>query len=100
MADYVGQNCDDWVIVKKELLRAVDNNTRDLFSIRNPNSKKHLLNDFEKEVMEYWKTLTNVELSLSDTKLHDVEYVYNTKGWGLQKFNKERTERRGAQTSR
>lgn len=100
MADYVGQECDDWITVKKELLRVVDNHSRDHFSIRNPNSKKHLLNDFEKEVIGYWKTLTDRELSVPATKLHDTDYVYNAKGWGLQKFNKERTERRVKQTGR
>jgi len=57
---------DDWIIIKKELLKQLPPNLRMLFSRRDEKTKKHSLNIFEKDVIEYWKRLTGITLIIKD----------------------------------
>jgi hypothetical protein len=57
---------DDWIIIKKELLKQLPPNLRMLFSRRDEKTKKHSLNMFEKEIIDYWKRLTGITLIIKD----------------------------------
>lgn len=81
---------EDWLAVKKEILWLLTNEYRHYFSRRHYSTKKHSLNDFEKLVIEYWKTETGKELRISDNLIHNPEWVRHRRGWGLKKYNKER----------
>lgn len=54
---YAG-HVDDWITIKKELLRALTPETRTLFSTRDPITKKQRTNDFERHVAEHWSEMT------------------------------------------
>jgi gamma-glutamyl phosphate reductase len=54
----------DWIVVKKELLKAIPSNLRTLFSLRDPVSKRQRTNDFERELMRRWRDLGGRELLL------------------------------------
>jgi len=54
----------EWKVLKKELLKALPIDKRKLFSTRDPVTKKQNFNDFERNVVEYWKNITGAELYL------------------------------------
>lgn len=49
---------DDWITVKKELLKALPPDDRRLFSTRDPITKKQRTNDFERAVAARWSEMT------------------------------------------
>ena len=51
-------NVDDWLIIKKELLKALAPEERKLFSTRDPITKKQCTNDFERQVAECWAEMS------------------------------------------
>ena len=57
-------DCDDWVTVKKEVMRGIPSPLRKNFSTRDPKTKEQQLNEFEKHVIEFWKEKTGTELKL------------------------------------
>lgn len=54
---YAG-HVDDWLIIKKELMKTLHPNERQLFSKRHPITKKQQTNDFERQVAESWSKMT------------------------------------------
>ena len=63
VSEYTG-DCDDWVTVKKQTLLNLPPRLRKKFSTRDPKTKEQWLNDFEKELIIYYKDLTGVDLIL------------------------------------
>lgn len=49
---------DDWLIIKKELLKALAPEVRTLFSTRDPVTKRQRTNDLERLVAERWSEMT------------------------------------------
>jgi hypothetical protein len=49
---------DDWLTVKKEIVRSLPWKYRTLFSRRHPITKEQQLNDFELEVIKRWEELS------------------------------------------
>ena len=60
---------DDWLILKKYLLRYLHPDIRKYFSTRNSYTKKHKLNSFELSLIEYINSeyKHNLELKEKDT---------------------------------
>lgn len=56
----------DWIVVKKEILRVLPVEERQHFSTRDPKTKKHTLNDFERLIIDYWKQTTGQSLVLKE----------------------------------
>lgn len=52
----------DWSELKREIVRNTPSRQRNLFSLRNPVTKKQRINKFELEVISYWSELTNTEV--------------------------------------
>ncbi len=90
---YIENQTNDWFQVKKELLSIMSPKERSLFSRRHKTSKKHFINDFEKKVIEFWFSLTKVNLQIDDSKLHTSEDERPPRYWGLMKYNKIRSEK-------
>ena len=67
VSSYVG-DCDDWVTVKKQVLLNIPSNLRKNFSTRDPKTKEQWLNEFEKEMIIYYKQLTGIQLVLRSLK--------------------------------
>ena len=63
VASYV-DDCDDWVLIKKEVMRGIPSDLRKHFSTRDPKTKEQQPNDFEKELINYYKQITGIELVL------------------------------------
>ena len=63
ISSYVG-DCDDWVTVKKQVLLNLAPRLRKNFSTRNPKTKEQWLNNFEKELINYYRDVTGVNLVL------------------------------------
>tara|TARA_B100001989_G_C24494657_1_gene441528 strand:+ start:992 stop:1243 length:252 start_codon:yes stop_codon:yes gene_type:complete len=59
---------NDWLIIKKYLLRYLKPEVRKNFSTRNPKSKKHIINNYENKIIILYKNLFNVKLVLDESK--------------------------------
>jgi len=53
---------DDWLTIKKELLKALPSDERTAFSTRDPITKKQRTNDFELQLVKRWSDLTGHEV--------------------------------------
>ena len=63
VASYVGE-CDDWVTVKNQVMLGIPSPMRKNFSTRNSKTKEQSLNDFERELITYYRKITGVTLVL------------------------------------
>jgi len=63
VASYVG-DCDDWVTIKKEVMRGIPPALRKNFSTRHPKTKEQQLNEFEERLIERYESLTGIQLVL------------------------------------
>jgi hypothetical protein len=54
---YAG-HVDDWLVIKKELLKALHPDDRALFSTRDPVTKRQRTNDFERLVAARWSEMS------------------------------------------
>lgn len=89
---YVGNTTTDWLRVKREILNILPAKDRSLFSKRHFSTKKQVPNDFDREVMDYWKERTGITLFFDPSHLHDeTSWIYKPRGHGLQGFNQKRT---------
>jgi len=61
---------EDWLVVKKYLLRHAHPMIRKNFSTRHPKSKKHTLNEFEIELLKYCQEKFKVSLKLKEENTH------------------------------
>ena len=93
-ADYIEDSTDDWFRVKKEIVNLFPPKQRSNFSRRHYSTKLHTINEFEREVMDYWTEVTGVELQIDESRLHDPNWQHRPHGWGLQKYNAERKRER------
>lgn len=59
---------NDWLLIKKYLLRYLHPNTRKNFSTRDPKSKKHTINSYEEKIISMYYNKFNVKLVLDETK--------------------------------
>ena len=57
---------DDWLVIKKELLKALPPRLRSLFARRDPITKKQRTNAFERELAESWSELTGRKVLFTD----------------------------------
>ena len=55
-------NTDDWVTIKKIMLRSLHPSLRKSFSTRDPKTKEQSLNEFEKQLIIKYKEITGVTL--------------------------------------
>ena len=55
-------DCDDWVTIKKEVMKLLPSRIRSSFSRRHPITKEQQTNNFELELINYYKEITGIEL--------------------------------------
>jgi len=55
-------NTDDWVTIKKIMLRSLHPDLRKSFSTRDPKTKEQWLNEFEKQLIIKYKEITGIIL--------------------------------------
>lgn len=94
---YVGNTTTDYLIVKRQLINNFPSSARSFFSARHFSTKKHVLNHFDRAIMDYWETRTGVKLQLDPKKIHDPAWQHKKKGWALTLFNEERRKRHNGQ---
>lgn len=94
---YIGTETDDWFRIKKELANLFPPRERSRFSRRHFSTKKHILNSFDKQVINYWEEQTGAKLWVDPEKLHPTDWIQKPHGWALREFNEQR--RRSKETS-
>jgi len=70
---------DNWLTVKKYLVRYLHPNLRKKFTTRHPKTKKHTINLYEEEIIKYYYKEYNILLRLYDEDTHKEEEVNNKK---------------------
>jgi hypothetical protein len=60
----------DWLVVKKYILKYLNPKLRIFFSKRNIKTKKHTLNDFEKQLIIFYENKFDIRLTLDEDKQH------------------------------
>ena len=55
-------DCDDWVTIKKEVIKLLPSCERSRFSRRHPITKEQQTNKFELGLISYYKEITGVDL--------------------------------------
>ena len=64
-------DCDDWVTIKKEIMKGCPSKLRGLFSRRHPITKEQVPNEFDKSVIDYFEKVSGQKLiirSLSERR--------------------------------
>lgn len=92
--EYVGNMSNDWFSIKKELLNNFPPKDRSRFSRRHFSTKKHILNDFDLEVIKYWEEKSGRKLIIDKEKLHPEDWVQKSKGWGIREYNEQRQRKK------
>lgn len=59
----------DWVVIKKEILRALPSQIRTFFSTRDPKTKDQSMNEFEIEMAKLWSQLTQRPVVFKNEKI-------------------------------
>jgi len=91
---YVGNSSNDWFTIKKEIINCYPRKERTKFSRRHYSTKLFFVNDFEREIMKYWKEKTGIELFIDEKKLHPTSWKRNPRGWGLLIYNETRKKKK------
>lgn len=86
----IDKTCVDWFLIKKTLVNRFPPKERSRFSRRHNSSKKHLLNEFDHKVINYWESQTGTKLVLEPSKLHPTIWNPKSRGWGLIVYNESR----------
>lgn len=55
-------SCEDWMELKRYLLKCVNTELRTKFSTRDPKTKRQSLNDFEKKIIDLYELSAGVKL--------------------------------------
>ena len=63
ISSYTG-SCDDWVTIKKEVMKSLPSSLRSHFSRRDPITKEQRPNKFEKDLIIYYHDLTGIKLKV------------------------------------
>ena len=71
LSEYYEDN--NWLVVKKFLLKYLHPDLRKNFTTRHPKTKKHSLNEFEKQVIKYYYDNYKVRLELYEEDRHKKE---------------------------
>tara|TARA_R110000824_G_scaffold96509_6_gene231068 strand:+ start:389 stop:670 length:282 start_codon:yes stop_codon:yes gene_type:complete len=61
-------DCDDWVTIKKEIMKGLPSGLRKLFSRRDPITKEQRPNNFDHLVINYYKDISGIELVIRTLK--------------------------------
>jgi hypothetical protein len=57
---------NDWVSIKKEILKIIPVEERELFSTRDPKTKKQRTNDLERKLAQFWSSKTKKPIEMPD----------------------------------
>jgi len=87
---YIGTESLDWFKIKRELVNLTPPRDRSLFSRRHYSTKKHILNLFDKQVINYWEQTLGVKLWIDPDKLHPENWVQKPHGWAIREINEQR----------
>lgn len=93
VSKYIGTDTSDWLVVKHHISLSLPKTHRGLFSRRHKTTKKQIVNEFDKLVMNYWKQLTGIDLILEPSKIHDPNWVKKPDCWGLNRGTKRYYEK-------
>ena len=57
-----GSKIDDWVHIKKEVMKLLPSHLRKYFSRRDSKTKNHIVNNFEQEMINYYESICGIRL--------------------------------------
>lgn len=84
--EIVDGETNDWIIIRRQIINAIyPFKDRSYFSRRHYSTKKIIINDFEKKVINYWEQQTGQKVHIDESKLHPSDWVRRPHGWALMK---------------
>jgi len=92
--EYVGDATNDWFVIKREIVNIFPPKDRSKFSKRHYSTKKHILNDFDQEVITYWEKISGNKIYIDESKLHPKDWVQKPKGWGIEQYNEQKRQQK------
>jgi hypothetical protein len=92
--EYVGDATNDWFAIKREIVNIFPPKDRSKFSKRHYSTKKHILNDFDQEVITYWEKISGNKIYIDESKLHSKDWVQKPKGWGIEQYNEQKRQQK------
>jgi hypothetical protein len=79
---------DDWFKIKKLIVNSLPPKDRKNFTRRHDRTKKSFINDFEREVMEYWAETTGQEIYVNPNKLQPDDWDhFKVRCWRIIEMN-------------
>jgi hypothetical protein len=80
MIQVVNGSTNDWLRIRKVLISMLPFQYRSLFSRRDNSTRKIVLNEFDYEVMKYWKhkTKSNHDFYIDYSKTHPTNHIRKT----------------------
>ena len=87
---FIGSESRDWFRIKRELANLFPPSERSRFSRRHYSTKKHILNLFDEQVINYWEETVGVKLWVDPEKLHPENWIQKPHGWAIREFNEQR----------
>lgn len=91
---FIGSETNDWFMIKRELVNLFPPSKRSRFSRRHFSTKKHILNSFDKSVINYWEKQNEIVLWVDPGKLHPEDWVQKPHGWALRELNEQRRQQK------
>lgn len=87
---YVADTTNDWFKIKMEIINNFPPKWRGRFSRRHYSTKKHILNSFDWEIINYWEEKTGEKIFIDPNKLHPEDWKPKPRGWKLVEINEQR----------
>lgn len=94
---FVETSLVDWIPIKMQIVSSLKKEQRSIFSSRHQRTKKIHINDFEREIMAYWKEQTGITPIINPSKLQDPAWVGKTRKDNFTIINAERKLKRQQQ---
>lgn len=84
--EYVGDLTNDYLTIRKEIIRLMAPVDRKWFTPRHHSTKRIQLGENDYQLIAYWESKTGVSLLIDATRLHNPNWKpQGKKGWNLTK---------------
>ena len=95
--EYTEGSSNDYLVLRKEIIRLLPPKLRSFFGRRHYSSKRTVLSKGDYAVKHYWEETTGMTLLIDKSLLHNFKtWNKNPKGWGIQRYNDERKRKKSS----
>lgn len=92
--DYTLEHSTDYLRIRKEIIYILPPKERSAFTRRHKSTRKVVLNDLDKEIMDYTEQTRNVRLFIDESKVHPSDWVYSPYGTNIKKYYEQKRKQK------